>query len=116
MVKQQKKNTRKKRLSKGFTANSAKARKINASTANSLSISIRLSKPFLAISPAKRGASDIIQKNCGKKSYRPVLCFIEETRGYLIGKLRKGETISGKEAATCIAKIKNHLPGCVQSC
>ena len=32
MVKQQKKNNRKKRSSKGFTANSAKARKINAST------------------------------------------------------------------------------------
>ena len=32
MVKQQKKNNRKKRSSKGFTANSTKARKINAST------------------------------------------------------------------------------------
>ena len=32
MVKQQKKNNRKKRSSKDFTANSAKARKINAST------------------------------------------------------------------------------------
>ena len=32
MVKQQKKNNRKKQSSKGFTANSAKARKINAST------------------------------------------------------------------------------------
>ena len=32
MVKQRKKNNRKKQSSKGFTANSAKARKINAST------------------------------------------------------------------------------------
>jgi hypothetical protein len=26
----------------------------------------------------------------GKKAYRPVLCFIDETREYLLGKLRKG--------------------------
>ena len=31
-----------------------------------------------------------------------------------MGKLRKGETISGKESATFITNIKNHLPGCVQ--
>ena len=53
-------------------------------------------------------------KNRGKKGYRPVLCFIEETREYLMGKLRKGETISGKECAAFITKIKDHLPGCVQ--
>jgi hypothetical protein len=29
-------------------------------------------------------------KNRGKKGYRPVLCFIEQTREYLVGKLRKG--------------------------
>lgn len=32
-------------------------------------------------------------KNRGKKSYRPVVCFIDETREYIIGKLRKGSTI-----------------------
>ena len=50
----------------------------------------------------------------GKKALRPILCFIDETREYLIGKLRKGQTVSGKEAAAFIAKIKDHLPGCVQ--
>jgi hypothetical protein len=50
----------------------------------------------------------------GKKAYRPVLCFIDETREYLIGKLRKGETLSGKEAASFIKSIKRHLPGCVK--
>jgi len=50
----------------------------------------------------------------GKKALRPVLCFIDETREYLIGKLRKGQTVSGKEAGDFIKKIKNHLPGCVQ--
>ena len=53
-------------------------------------------------------------KHRGKKAYRPVLCFIEQTREYLLGKLRKGETISGKETAAFIAKIKGCLPDCVQ--
>ena len=53
-------------------------------------------------------------KHRGKKGYRPVLCFIEQTREYLIGKLRKGETISGKHTAAFIFRIKAHLPGCVQ--
>ena len=30
----------------------------------------------------------------GKKGYRPLLCFIQETREYLVGKLRSGETVS----------------------
>jgi len=50
----------------------------------------------------------------GKKALRPILCFIDETREYLIGKLRKGQTVSGKEAADFIKKIQDHLPGCVQ--
>lgn len=53
-------------------------------------------------------------KHRGKKGLRPILCFIEETREYLIGKLRKGTTVSGKEAAAFILSIKAHLPGCVQ--
>jgi hypothetical protein len=50
----------------------------------------------------------------GKKAYRPVLCFIDETREYLVGKLRRGQTISGKESADFIKSIKAHLPGCVE--
>jgi hypothetical protein len=53
-------------------------------------------------------------KNRGKKGYRPILCFIDETREYLAGKLRKGETVSGKEAAAFIKTIKAQIPGCVQ--
>ena len=53
-------------------------------------------------------------KNRGKKGYRPVLCFIDETREYLLGKLRKGETLSGEEVAKFIKNIKGHLPGCVK--
>jgi len=50
----------------------------------------------------------------GKNAYRPILCFIDETREYLIGKLRKGVTLSGEEAAVIIKKIRTHLPGCVK--
>ena len=50
----------------------------------------------------------------GKKGYRPVLGFIDETREYLSGKLRKGETLSGKEAADFIKKIRAQLPDCVR--
>jgi hypothetical protein len=53
-------------------------------------------------------------KHRGKKGYRPVLCFIDETREYLAGKLRKGETISGEETAAFISQIKSYLPGCVK--
>jgi len=53
-------------------------------------------------------------KNRGKKGYRPVLCFIEQTREYLLGKLRKGETISGKQTAAFILRIKSQLPGCIR--
>ncbi len=54
------------------------------------------------------------QQHRGKKGYRPVLCFIEQTREYLFGKLRKGETISGEETAKVIRMIKGHLPPCVE--
>lgn len=50
----------------------------------------------------------------GKKGYRPILCFIDQTREYLLGKLRKGETVSGEQAAAFIGQIKEQLPGCVQ--
>ena len=53
-------------------------------------------------------------KHRGKQGLRPILCFIEETREYLLGKLRKGTTLSGEETAKFIADIRDQLPGCVQ--
>ncbi len=53
-------------------------------------------------------------KNRGKKGLRPVLCFIQETREYFIGKLRKGATIGGEEVAALIRVFKKYLPGCVK--
>ena len=41
-------------------------------------------------------------KHRGKKGYRPILCFIEQTREYLYGKLRKGATVSGEETSKVI--------------
>jgi len=51
----------------------------------------------------------------GKEAFRPILCFIEETREYLLGKLRKGTSVAGEEAAEFISGISDHLPGCVQN-
>jgi hypothetical protein len=53
-------------------------------------------------------------KNRGKKGFRPVLCFIHETREYFMGKLRKGATIGGEEVAALIRVFKKYLPGCVR--
>jgi len=50
----------------------------------------------------------------GKLGFRPVLCFIEETREYLTGRLRKGETLSGEEFGKLIRSFSKHLPGCVE--
>jgi len=51
----------------------------------------------------------------GKQGLRPILCFIEETREYLLGKLRKGTSVDGDEAAAFIAAISTYLPGCVHN-
>lgn len=53
-------------------------------------------------------------KNRGKEAFRPVLCFIEETREYLCGKLRVGETMGGEEVAALIRTFKRYLAGCVE--
>ncbi|TVM00418.1 MAG: hypothetical protein CV087_13695 [Candidatus Brocadia sp. WS118] len=53
-------------------------------------------------------------KNRGKKGFRPVLCFIEETREYFAGKLRVGETMGSEEVGEVIRSFKKYLPGCVK--
>lgn len=52
-------------------------------------------------------------KNRGKKAFRPVLCFMEETREYLCGKLRTGKTMGGEETAALIRTFRKYLPACV---
>lgn len=53
-------------------------------------------------------------KHRGKKGLRPVLCFLDETREYLCGKQRRGETITGKEVAALIRSFGRYLPPCVK--
>ena len=53
-------------------------------------------------------------KNRGKKGFRPVLCFIEETREYFAVKLRSGETMGSEEVGEVIRSFKKYLPGCVK--
>jgi hypothetical protein len=50
----------------------------------------------------------------GKKGVRPVLAFIAETREYLVGKFRRGETISGQETAQFILSFQGLIPSCVK--
>ena len=50
----------------------------------------------------------------GKKGLRPVLLFIEETREYLCGTQRRGETMSNNEVAKQIHRIRALLPATVQ--
>jgi len=53
-------------------------------------------------------------KHRGKKGLRPVLCFLQETREYLCGTQRRGETLSAKEAARQIEQFRKLLPACVK--
>ncbi len=46
----------------------------------------------------------------GKKAYRPVLCFIDETREYLCGGQRTGKTMNKKESGRYIRQIRKLLP------
>jgi len=53
-------------------------------------------------------------KHRGKKGLRPVLCFLQETREYLCGTQRRGETLCAKETARLIGQIRKLLPSCVE--
>jgi len=53
-------------------------------------------------------------KHRGKKGLRPVLCFLEETREYLCGTQRRGETIRNKEVARQIRQFRKQLPESVR--
>jgi hypothetical protein len=64
------------------------------------------------IEGAKRGHN---RAHRGKKGLRPVLAFIAETREYLSGNLRRGETLSGREISQFILSLKGWIPGCVRN-
>jgi len=50
------------------------------------------------------------RKHRGEKGFRPVLCFIDETREYLCGGQRTGKTLKKEEAGSYIRQIRKHLP------
>jgi hypothetical protein len=53
-------------------------------------------------------------KHRGKKGLRPVLCFLDQTREYLCGAQRRGQTITGKEVAQQIHNFRRYLPDYVE--
>jgi len=53
-------------------------------------------------------------KHRGKKGLRPVLCFIDQTREYICGNQRRGQTITGKEVTRQIRSFRQYLPDYVK--
>jgi len=53
-------------------------------------------------------------KHRGKQGLRPVLCFLEETREYLCGSQRRGETMCNEEVARQIRQFCKQLPESVR--
>jgi hypothetical protein len=76
-----------------------------------VNIDTTVSTVYGAIEGARKGHNT---KHRGKKSLRPVLCFLAETREYLCGKQRRGETMSNREVAGQIRQFRRLLPECVR--
>ena len=53
-------------------------------------------------------------KHRGKKGLRPVLCFVAETREYLCGTQRRGQTITNKEVVRQIKQFPKLLPDYIE--
>ena len=77
----------------------------------SVNIDTTVSTVYGQIEGSRKGHNT---KHRGKKGLRPVLCFIAETREYLCGTQRRGETICGAEVARQIRQFRRLLPACVR--
>jgi hypothetical protein len=75
-----------------------------------VNIDTTVSTVYGAIEGARKGHNP---KHRGQKGLRPVLCFVQETREYLCGTQRRGETISNEEVAQQIRQFRKLLPACV---
>jgi hypothetical protein len=64
-----------------------------------------------AIEGARKGHNP---KHRGQKGLRPVLCFLAETREYLCGTQRRGETMATREVARQIRQFRKLLPAHVR--
>jgi len=72
-----------------------------------VNIDTTVSTVYGAIEGARKGHNP---KHRGKKGLRPVLCFLAETREYLCGSQRRGETITMREVARQIRQFRTLLP------
>lgn len=72
-----------------------------------VNIDTTVSTVYGAIEGARKGHNT---KHRGKKGLRPVLCFLAETKEYLCGSQRRGETITMKEVARQIRQFRSLLP------
>ena len=76
-----------------------------------VNIDTTVSTVYGAIEGARKGHNP---KHRGKQGLRPVLCFLAETREYLCGTQRRGETITTREVARQIRQFRKLLPAHVQ--
>jgi hypothetical protein len=76
-----------------------------------VNIDTTVSTVYGAIEGARKGHNI---KHRGKKGLRPVLCFLAETREYLCGTQRRGETMSSEEVARQIRQFRRLLPAAVR--
>lgn len=76
-----------------------------------INIDTTVSTVYGQIEGARKGHNP---KHRGKLGLRPVLCFLEETREYLCGTQRRGQTITTVEVANQIRKFRGLLPACVR--
>jgi hypothetical protein len=77
----------------------------------SINIDTTVATVYGKVEGARKGYN---RKHRGKKGLRPVLCFIDQTREYLCGTQRRGETITGREVARQIRSFRWYLPECVK--
>ena len=77
-----------------------------------VNIDTTVSTVYGAIEGARKGHNP---KHRGKKGLRPVLCFLAETREYLCGTQRRGETVTMREVARQIRQFRKLLPASVQA-
>jgi len=72
-----------------------------------INIDTTVSTVYGKIEGARKGHNT---KHRGKKGLRPVLCFLAETREYLCGTQRRGETITNREVVRQIMQFRRLLP------
>jgi hypothetical protein len=76
-----------------------------------VNIDTTVSTVYGQIEGARKGHNT---KHRGKKGLRPVLCFLSDTREYLCGDQRRGQTMKNEEVARQIRRFRGQLPDCVE--